>query len=601
MLALQIGARPDVVSISSSLEQASALRGLGSRFASAKVVSGTAIEVGIDDFLLNVRELATWTHGDSVEWDPALLQLAKGNLADVVSINSALQADSAVPGHRDSANEIALGGGWVGDLTSVQRRDLGRLISLSHGANFSVPGAGKTRVALAYAQHFRDLGEIERVLVIAPKSAFESWSSEVSECYGEEPPKVTISDLRRADDSYLVVINYERIDEAKEDLIEWVAVRPSVLVLDEAHRIKLGARGVWGSAALSIGPFARRRLILSGTPAPNGVEDLENLFSFVWPGEGRRRVRQAVGTGDLVQASRRLRGLYTRTTKRELGLPPVNTSIQPVELTPLHRHIYDSLLDYQSESFEAGDDDFAYLGKVVMYLLMAATTPALLPLGTSKYEPLKFLIPPLDPPPSSTLWSLMRDLPSYESSPKLLEARRIVAENAAAGRKTIVWATFVRSLVTLDSMLSEFEPAVVHGGTKDRESEILRFRNDNNCQVLISNPATLGEGISLHQICHDAVYVDRDFAAGKFLQSLDRIHRLGLASDQVTNITLLVAERTIDEIVNVRLAEKIRFMGTVLDDPDVRELADLGEDVGIAGLDESDARFVIDHLRHGTP
>jgi SNF2 family DNA or RNA helicase len=93
--------------------------------------------------------------------------------------------------------------------------------------------------------------------------------------------------------------------------------------------------------------------------------------------------------------------------------------------------------------------------------------------------------------------------------------------------------------------------------------------------VLISNPATLGEGISLHHVCHDAVYVDRDFMAGRFLQSLDRIHRLGLAPDTETRVTVLAVRNSIDEVVAARLERKLEFMGRILDDPTVQQLADL--------------------------
>ena len=123
------------------------------------------------------------------------------------------------------------------------------------------------------------------------------------------------------------------------------------------------------------------------------------------------------------------------------------------------------------------------------------------------------------------------------------------------------------------TLLAPFQPAAVHGGTPDREEELRRFRDDTDCSVLISNPATLGEGISLHQDCHDAVYVDRDFQAGRFLQSLDRIHRLGLAPDTETRVTVLTAVGSVDDVVSMRLAEKLDFMGSILDDPEVQQLA----------------------------
>lgn len=165
------------------------------------------------------------------------------------------------------------------------------------------------------------------------------------------------------------------------------------------------------------------------------------------------------------------------------------------------------------------------------------------------------------------------------------------------GRKTLVWTTFVRSITTMERLFEAYKPAVVHGGTPDREEQIRRFREDPDCHVLLSNPATLGEGISLHHICHDAVYVDRDFMAGRFLQSLDRIHRLGLAPDTQTRVTVLAVEGTIDEVVAMRLEEKLEFMGRILDDPSVQQLGDLeDEPSGAAGMDMADVRALLNHV-----
>ncbi|WP_220473854.1 hypothetical protein, partial [Klebsiella pneumoniae] len=50
--------------------------------------------------------------------------------------------------------------GWRGPLTDFQRRGIARLLSLRHGANFSVPGAGKTRVGLAVFQVLRQSGQL---------------------------------------------------------------------------------------------------------------------------------------------------------------------------------------------------------------------------------------------------------------------------------------------------------------------------------------------------------------------------------------------------------------------------------------------------------
>jgi SNF2 family DNA or RNA helicase len=490
-----------------------------------------------------------------------------------------------------------LGPEWTADLTAFQQRDIAKLLSLRHGANFSVPGAGKTRVGLAVFQALRRTKGIERLLIVGPKSCYESWQYENDTCL-VEPLRMEV--FSRSVDAAVdaIIVNYERLAGAVNELGQWLAARPSMLLLDEAHRMKLGADGTYGAACLALGPRSHHRLILTGTPAPNGVRDLENLFGFVWPGHGRQKVTQAVGDGDLAKASQVLRPLFTRTTKNELGLPPVATTLVPVPLPPLHQEVYEALAGRFSARAAGSEGDFQALGKIIVYMLMAATSPALLAVGTTRHEPLSYQVPPLAVPDGTPLFELMRDLPSYELSPKYREVLAIVAKNARQGRKTLVWSTFIRSLNTLERILGEFSPAMVHGGTQDREVEIDRFRNDPNCMVLLSNPATLGEGISLHRHCHDAIYVDRDFAAGRFLQSLDRIHRLGIAPETETRITVLASEGTVDEVVAQRLSDKLQLMGRILDDPEVQQLADLEEDPTIGGgLDQGDLQALMGHLR----
>jgi len=574
------------------------LRRLALKFRTGVQHMSGVLEVDIDDLLVNLVALATWPEPATVVWDQQLAALAADSAADAQAMGERIDSASLPTEVAPEDVPEILEPSWKGDLTDFQLRDVARLLSLRHGANFSVPGAGKTRVGLAVFHALRNKG-IERLLIVGPKSCYESWHFENWHCL-TDPLRMETYGKENDPSADALIVNYERLrfDGVTNDLGQWLSARPSMLLLDEAHRMKLGADGTYGAACLALGPRARHRLILTGTPAPNGPKDLENLFGFVWPGHGRQKVIQAVGGGDLVKASQVLLPLFTRTTKKELGLPPVTTSLRTVAMPPLHKEIYEALLGRFSARAAGSENNFLALGKIVVYMLMAATSPALLAVGATRYEPLAYRVPPLVVPENSPLSALMRDLPSYEMSPKYQEVLAIVADNASKGRKTLVWSTFIRSLNTLSRILGEFRPAIVHGGVEDREAEISRFREDPSCMVLLSNPATLGEGISLHHECHDAVYVDRDFAAGRFLQSLDRIHRLGLAPDTQTRITVLASEGTIDEVVEYRLAEKLLFMGSILDDPTVRELADLYEEPPVGGeLDQRDLQALMGHLR----
>ncbi|MGW0930047.1 DEAD/DEAH box helicase [Streptomyces sp. NPDC002644] len=560
--------------------------------------SRLSAEIELDEFLVGLNELGAWPHADVV-WDESLAAVVTSVLDDAATAEQRLNAPSEGPVQAPSAlgelDEL-LGPHWTGDLTAFQRRDVSRLLELRHGANFSVPGAGKTRVALALFAAMRERGEVRRMLVVCPKSAYEAWQSEVGDCF-KEPLRTEVMTSFPEAGTELVLVNYERLSRHTASLAAWFRAAPAMVVLDEAHRMKLGARGAYGAACLSLGPLAQRRLILTGTPAPNGARDLESLLSFVWPGHGKRVVTEAVNGGDLAYASSVLRPLFTRTTKKELGLPPFEPKIRYVDLPPYHREVYEALKGNPS----ARPGELDSLGKAMLRMLMAAISPALLAEGETRYEPLDYLVPPLEPSPGDSLYELLKNLPHYEISPKYEEAVKIVAANAAQGRKTLVWTGFVRSLTTLERLLAPYSPASVYGGTEDREEEIRRFRSDPTCQVLISNPATLGEGISLHQICHDAVYVDRDFMAGRYLQSLDRIHRLGLPPGTETRVTVLAARGTLDEVVAMRLEEKLDFMGRILDDPSVQQLGDLQEEEPeSAGMDSGDIRALLAHLGEGT-
>ncbi|MDQ0404022.1 SNF2 family DNA or RNA helicase [Streptomyces sp. DSM 40167] len=567
---------------------------LAARFRTGGQLGPLSASVSLDELLADLGLLGTWSDPAGVEWADDLRDLVSGVVQDAHTVQQRLAGQQTAGEVASDDVPVLLGDTWKGELSEFQRRDIAKLLSLQHGANFSVPGAGKTRVALAVYAAQKTAGRVSRLLVVCPKSAYESWRFETAECL-THPLRINVLDGSLDQWAEVLVVNYERLDRSLPMLAGWLKSGPSMIILDEAHRMKLGARGTYGAACMALGPLATRRLILTGTPAPNGSRDLENLLGFVWPGHGQRTVVQAVAGGDLAHASTVLRPLFTRTTKHELGLPPVQLGLRFVDMPPLHDEIYTAIVG--GERSGAAREDLSSLGKTALRLLMAATSPALLLEGASRYEPLAYQLPPMQIPEGSSLYSLMQNLPDYELSPKYKEAVAIIAENAAQGRKTLVWTTFVRSLTTLERMLEKYSPAVVHGGTPDREEQIRRFREDPACMVLISNPATLGEGISLHHVCHDAVYVDRDFMAGRFLQSLDRIHRLGLAPGTETRVTVLAVRNSVDEVVAASLERKLEFMGRILDDPTVQQLADLEEEPSVAaGLAPSDMEALLSHM-----
>ena len=98
---------------------------------------------------------------------------------------------------------------------------------------------------------------------------------------------------------------------------------------------------------------------------------------------------------------------------------------------------------------------------------------------------------------------------------------------------------------------------------------------------MIATAASLGESVSLHKnrkqknVCRHAIYLDRNYNGAQYMQSVDRIHRVGMDTTgpfSDVKYYLLVAGKTIDEKIHTRLNEKWEDMTTKLNDPFVSNL-----------------------------
>lgn len=568
-------------------------RFLARRAALSRISRGAEIKIRLDDRL---REVVLRANQDQSQ----LLTAAEGEPAPL------------------GADELATrleGGRFHRELRTFQSRDLGHLLSLPHGANFSVPGAGKTTVALATYEAERMRGRVERILAIAPLSAFGSWEEEAKMSFSETLAVHRFDGSAIPPDTELLLVNYHRLSTGYDQLAAWIVGKPTQVVLDEAHRMKRGWDGQWGTACLNLAYLAQRRDVLTGTPAPQGPRDFIALIDYLWPGMARwvlpsdALVHQPPpGAGARVADA--IRPLFARTTKHELNLPEVEFDPIVVPLTGLQRDIYLSLRDRYAGNLSvslAARHDFLAMGRVVMYLLEAASNPKLLTAGSlDGADPDIFRHPPLTIPQGSELADLLRRYNEFETPAKFQTLARLVKENAEQGRKTLVWSNFVRNLELLKGMLSTYRPGLIHGrvpqvapaGQVSRETEIARFRQDSECLVLLANPAAMSEGISLHRECHDAIYLDRTFNAGQYLQSIDRIHRLGLDPDTETRITFLLTDETIDQTVDERVRAKAVRLGEMLDDPNLAAVAlPNEEDYGPPIEDDLDLGALLRHLR----
>lgn len=493
--------------------------------------------------------------------------------------------------------------GIIRPLTEAQTTNVASMLASPNGANFSVPGAGKTSTSLAVLKVLMNRGDLDRALVICPKSAFESWLTEPARLF-TSPIETEVFEGRVIDpNTKILVVNFERVESAarRDVLKQWLSQGKSGLIIDEAHRVKRGASGRRWLACRELSAYATRVDLLTGTPMPQSYEDLRNLLSLSWRSVPKGKM------SDFHLARLRTGGLFVRTTKGQLHLPEPRFHDVPVGMGPLQKELYLAITKLYAGTLQHTEVDQAMMrrkGRAVMTVLAAASNPALIR-GDSKEELLRDLRwPPVELQHDMHLTDALLSYMSHEIPPKYEWVAKFVAAQQLEGKKVLVWSSFVGNLELLRSVLEPYSPAVIHGSVdrETRQFELDRFRQDPECSVLLTNPQTLGEGISLHETAHDAVFVDRTYNAAQYLQALDRIHRLGLDESIETNFFLLRSEGSIDERVDIRLRAKVEALSKMLNDERLQALSFPDQDqeddfVETLGLDRFDLDDLVSHLR----
>lgn len=478
-------------------------------------------------------------------------------------------------------------------LKAHQIRNVCTLASLPAGATFSVPGAGKTTEALATFTYRRQPGD--RLLIIAPKNAFAAWDEQLQECFPDSNDvfvRLRGSNISRAlhEDPPFMLISYQQMALSRDLIIPHVARHRVHVFLDESHRIKAGPLRKTAQAVLSLSQFPVGKLVMSGTPMPQSRDDLLPQFSFLYP--------EIPATADNVVE--RMRPIYVRTNKGELGLRPVTHLRKTLPMSPLQLELYrfmKSEVARQATEYlsDRGRQAFRSLGRSVMRLLMFVSHPALLSREIDFAKP-----------------GLLAAVLAEGKGPKMNYVLHRARELARQGNKVLIWSSFRHNVEYIADSLQDLGAVYIHGGVDagdedddgTREGKIKRFHDDENVRVMVANPAAASEGVSLHTVCHHALYLDRTFNAAQFLQSMDRIHRLGLPPGQATTIEVVECSGSIDETVQWRLKTKIDAMAAALNDTTLQidpipmdpEMIDDDEDWSGGGMDAEDVQALLRDL-----
>lgn len=527
---------------------------------------------------------ALQVHGLSVNVDENAVKLLRESISKEKGYNELATAPSMT---WEEVQSVLKQHDFCRPLTEEQKRNVCKLVSLSAGATFSVPGAGKTTEALAYYCYKKD--SETKLLVIAPKNAFPAWEEQLQQCMTDPPEVIRLrggyqnieETLRKRPE--IMLVTYQQLPGVLNLIADYVSEYPTMIFLDESHRIKKGFGGIIGSAVLALSHIPKAKLIMSGTPMPNSIEDLVPQFKFLFPEVDI----------DKDNVHNHIKPIYVRTTKKELGLPEIKYILKPITMSEGQRRLYELLRSEEARQAEkilkAPDrNKLRAMGKSVLRLLQLTSNSSLLAKVDFQFQ------------------NLLRDILLEGNSPKIQYVCNRARELAKQGRKTIIWSSFVENVELVNLRLRDLGADFIHGGVDagseedadTREAKIKRFHDDPNAFVLVANPAAAGEGISLHTVCHDAIYLDRNYNAAQFLQSVDRIHRLGLDKAITTTVEILYCPDSVDESVTRRINFKINKMAEVLNDNSLRvELEYADEEMVEDELSLDDISDFVKHLR----
>lgn len=482
-----------------------------------------------------------------------------------------------------------------------------------HCCNFSVPGSGKTTIVLAaYAYLKAQVAQhrhVDHLLVIGPLSSFRAWEEEFYALFGRAAKAKRVSGIVPAHERHaylrghryaernveMTLTSYQSFMGAETDFRDFIdsSERRVMMVLDEAHYVKR-EDGEWAASVLRTAPFAASRVVLTGTPAPNGYEDLNNLFRFIHP--DRNIIGFPLGTlramteGHLPAAvenlKQRVRPFFTRIRKRDLGLAPTSEMRVVVPMGEEQRSIYSDIEQLIIPRVREGVDSrtSTLVRARLIRLRQAATNPSLL-LGPLDADG---VFNPGDRiPVSGAEMAIAQRVEGFDSATqlrKLKEARRLVREIVEREGKVVVWSYFLGNLALLLEELASCAEIVnvISGATpiadsdveeasglQSRERIIREFNTTSQTAVLIANPQAVGESISLHKAADTAIYFDRDFNAAKFIQSKDRIHRYDPDGGSPKMYYYIVSEDTVEQVIDERLVIKEERMAKLIDTDDI--------------------------------
>lgn len=430
--------------------------------------------------------------------------------------------------HREIPQAIP---GFQGELRGYQREGVSFLIGTNLNAILADGmGTGKTVQTIAAT-----LLAGVRALVVCPANVLHNWAAEVERFTGEQAAIWHGRDVDGNDEARFRITTYASL--RYRDWRDTDATTRPLLVLDEAHNIR---NPETQRARLVKDLPQQHRILLTGTPIVNGLEDYNELLLNVgedrWPDAATFRetwmsdrqmltkhpeVRQA--TADLLQ--RATQHVVLRRRKHDVldDLPPRTITIERHPLTGEQRTAYDAQQDHARKIIQNAQSKvqvFAQIHKLRQILLEHRT-------------------------------------------PFIVER---IQELLGAGERLVVYAHYLDALDEIQNAFPDVS-ARIDGSTPPRERE--RISQDlgepDGPRVLIAQTEAGGVGLNFTG-ARWVLFAHLGWTAAVHKQAIDRVHRIG--QDEPVHVTFFLTPDTIDERMADLILEKEADANLALADKD---------------------------------
>lgn len=421
---------------------------------------------------------------------------------------------------------------------------------------FNEPGTGKTRSCLDAIAELKRRGELQRALVLAPKSILEpSWKEDAQKFTPHLTVSVAYAQNRRAAfkaPSDVVITNH---DAAKWIVNNGYADQFDMLICDEstAFKNKDAQRSI---AVAKIAEQTDRVVAMTGTPIPNSILDIWHQAYLVDGGERlgakyyafRNTVcepRQVGPQANMVQWVAREGAIDVVTDLLSditilyrledcLDIPPNTMRTVPFTLNDKHRATYEAMVRDAVIELQSG---------VVSAVNAAAVATKLLQIASGAvYD-------------SEKEYHVI-DKARYE----------LVIELALQRSHSIVafqWK-HQRDLLSAELERRKVPYAIIDGQANQRGESagiVERFQN-GELRVILAHPKSAGHGLTLTKGTA-AIWASPTHSAEQFLQFNRRVFRAG--QTQPTETILVEARDTIEEAAYARTQGKVGAQESMLD------------------------------------